>query len=57
MVLLQIKCVLKHDGQGKAALNASWSFIKQVGWFIFTLDRIVMNIVKVLVADYSLSRH
>ena len=27
--ILQIKCVLKHDGHWKAALNASWSFIKQ----------------------------
>ena len=23
------KCVFKHDGQGVAALNASWSFIGQ----------------------------
>ena len=25
------KCVFKHDGQGVPALNAGWSFIKQVG--------------------------
>ena len=51
------KCVFKHDGQGVAALNASWSFIGQDRFVrIFTPGKISNIFGQVWLSTALLSR-